>query len=117
MYASTRRIRVLAITLGACAILVIGGGQPSVADSNDGGPFSHTLWLNGHSASAALAYVPTMQPRGARKESATSNRRPVDAFRSFGLDRDSGRGYYSPRGTSRPSQSWDPYGLRWDGGN
>jgi len=26
-------------------------------------------------------------------------------------------GYDAPRATSRPSVTWDPYALRWDGGN
>jgi uncharacterized membrane protein len=26
-----------------------------------------------------------------------------------------GWGYDAPRATSRPSESWDPYGMRWDG--
>jgi hypothetical protein len=27
-----------------------------------------------------------------------------------------GFGYNAPRSTTRPMMSWDPYGLRWDGG-
>src|SRR5262245_24320756 len=34
--------------------------------------------------------------------------------RGFRMGR--GWGSQSPRYTTRPSQSWDPYGMRWDGG-
>ena len=34
-----------------------------------------------------------------------------------GYQAPAGYGYDSPRATSRPDATWDPYGLRWDGGN
>jgi hypothetical protein len=30
------------------------------------------------------------------------------------VQRPAGSGYFAPRATVRPMESWDPYGMRWD---
>jgi hypothetical protein len=96
----------LAAALGMFAMLAVGGANTSLAASNDGGPFSHTPWLYDNAGSTAPDYARAVTPRKLK------NGQPAwNAYNSYG------RGYDSPRATSRPSQTWDPYGLRWDGGN
>ena len=119
MIACRKRRPALAATLGAYLMLAIGGAQTSWAASNDGGPFSRTQWGDRHSVSTTYAYVPPPGARRAKNGSTTANnpraRAPGwNAYNSYGI---APGAYDSRRTTSRPSQSWDPYGLRWDGGN
>src|SRR4051812_36610214 len=100
----------LAAALGMFAMLAIGGANTSLAAQVDAGPFSHTPWAD-NSASSAAIYAAIVAPRKLKH-----GRSARDAYNSYGSFA-APRAYDSPRATSRPSKTWDPYGLRWDGGS
>jgi hypothetical protein len=87
-------MKTLIIASALAAVLV----SPALADAGTGSK---------HSGAAAHAHV----ARGAYNAFARHN--------SFGgtisdRQRPAGSGYYAPRATVRPMESWDPYGMRWD---
>ena len=90
-------IRKSAITLGVLGAMIATTATPSLARSK-------------HVRAPATEY-------GQQVPYQYGNGRGAFAFQPFGYTRGFGNGYDSPRATSRPSQTWDDYAKRWDGGN
>jgi hypothetical protein len=93
-------IRKSAITLGILGAMIATTATPSLARSK-------------HVRAPATEY--------SQQTHQYDNGRGAFAASPFGYNGgrgfDAGDGYDSPRATSRPSQTWDDYAKRWDGGN
>jgi hypothetical protein len=82
------------VALGFAGAVMAASATPTLARDQFRGPFAAATAPLGYHAYARDPFMG--EPRGQR------------------LGR--GWGSLAPRATSRPGESWDPYGMRWDGG-
>jgi hypothetical protein len=87
-------MKTLIIASALAAVLV----SPALAHAGTGSK---------HSGAAVHAQV----PRGAYNAFARQN---SSGKTISDAQRPAGSGYFAPRATVRPMESWDPYGMRWD---
>src|SRR5262245_2723948 len=76
MSTTTMKSAIAAVILGV-GILSAAGVQPTLAGSNDGGPFSHVQWGKGAAALNAQAYSPRR----------ASNKQTNDAYNALAASR------------------------------